>query len=123
MPDWLRSCFMGPYGFLLSLANKQKGFRRGFVIWSAMQVGWTIHQVFTHMDQISIAAVSAMSVVVVPLIGLIVYYVKLRADDDDDGTVPEMRAPPVAPPAPPVPAAPAVFVNPVVVAPVIDKGV
>jgi len=75
--------FVGPYGFLLDLANKHKGFRRGLVVWAAMQCGWVIHQVFGHMEQISASVVSALTVTVAPLVALIVYYVKLRNDNDD----------------------------------------
>lgn len=86
---WLLGLFRSPTSLLLSLVNQHKGIRRGLVIWAAMQVGWVIHRVFDHMDQISGFAVSAMTVVVAPLVGLIVFYVKTRTDaesGDDDST-------------------------------------
>lgn len=97
--DFLRSLFLTPYGFLVELANKHKGFRRGLVIWSCMQIGWTIHKVFDNMDKISPTVISMATIVIAPLVGLVVYYVKLRSDNDGDDDGPGPSPPPTTPPA------------------------
>ena len=96
--DFLRALFLTPYGLLVELANKHKGFRRGLVVWCAMQIGWVIHRVFADMEHLNGFAISALTIVVAPLVGLLVYYVKLRSDDDGDPDVPGPSPPPTDPP-------------------------
>jgi hypothetical protein len=67
---------------LSSLVNQHKGMRRCLVIWAATQTHYVIHQVFEHTDRLNGFVIGALTVVVAPLVGLIVYYVKNRSDDD-----------------------------------------
>lgn len=82
--SWLASLVSTPTKFLLALANEHKGVRRGLVIWSAMQVQWVIHKVFDNMEKITPTAITMATIIIAPLVGLIVYYVKLRSDSEGD---------------------------------------
>jgi len=90
--SWIAGFFKSPFGFLLSLMDEHKGIRRGLVIWAAMQTQYVIHMVFEHMDKLNAFVITMTSLVVVPLVGLVVYYVNLRSADDGDSSADAEKA-------------------------------